>query len=112
MRYRVTAYVDSRVVVAEGDLKVQPDGVQVVTLLEEGGTRLVVAGFDLYWTRWPYFGGVNTEDRKGMLRAQTWRVDGGRATVVDPPIVAIPLGADVKAGTLIPDEVARAIGIL
>lgn len=87
------------------------DRVQVVDYIQADGDRVRLAGFDSYYLAGLLWGG--TYDEKGIWAVDGWRYElrpGERARLVRAA-GDIPAGALVKRGSLIPDELARTIGL-
>jgi hypothetical protein len=87
------------------------DQVQIVDYIQADGDRIRIAGFDFYYLDALIFGG--TYDEKGIWPVDGWRYElrpGVRADLIGPS-GEIPPGALVKRGTLIPDDLARSIGL-
>lgn len=100
------------------------DGIQIVTLLEDAGTRVVLSGFDEYWqTPGGVIGARVIDPVPGGLRFIVYvpHPDGHYRVTAEvfaplngpPGQTGRPPGnAAVKTGTLIDDDIARQIGIL
>ena len=115
MRWRVAYHEGDRVIMRGSDAWAW-GALPAVNVLwvdvRDGEYRHRLSGFDAYWVHGQRFGVLNDAENAAWYpgeQALAWEWTGSGSRRVE---ASVPSGARVLRGVLVPDEVARAVGLL
>lgn len=118
LRWAATYWLNGEVVVFSDDRYrwggLPQSGVLRVVTWVDGGNSVVMSGMDNYYVRGQSCGMTNDEENRdwyeGLMRVRwDWSQDGLTQSFSDGPP---PAGAILHRGVMVPDEIARAVGLL